>query len=208
MPRVLFFDVKPTPQGVAPYLASAAALKPHLDAIGGCTFIDRFKSLEDSRWLLSHQLWRDEAAMTAWRVHEAHHKTQTKERYEVFEDYRLRVAELLREEEPGKPAWQASSQSSYRAREASAKRRLVVTVESTSATFDAPTGLPGKAFESINRAGEFIHVIACEAWEAALEVTENCRIGAPAYRYRICEVDRDYGLHERGEAPQYYAPKR
>ena len=208
MPRVLFFDVKPTPEGVAPYLATAAALKPRLDCLGGCTFIDRFKCLSDPGWLLSHQIWRDEAAMTAWRVDETHHKAQTKGRYEVFDDYRLRVAELLREEEPGKPAWSAAATSNYRTAYGGKKRRLVVTVESLSAQFDAPKGLPAKAFESINRAGEFIHVVECEAWEAALEVTENCRIGAPAYRYRICEVDRDYGMYERAEAPQYYSPKR
>ena len=49
---------------------------------------------------------RDEAALTAWRVHAGHHGAQEAGRAQVFEDYRLRVAQVVREESPGKPAWQ------------------------------------------------------------------------------------------------------
>lgn len=74
----------------------------------------------------------------------------------------------------------------------------------TDTSFDAPAGCRHEIFESINRSGEFAHLLTVPDYATALEVTENCRIGAPAYRFRVCEVERDYGMFERGEAPQYY----
>ena len=63
-----------------------------------------------------------------------------------------------------------------------------------------------ETFESINRAGEFAHLFTAPNLPTALEITEHCRIGAPAYRFRVCEVERDYGMFDRAEAPQHYPP--
>ena len=201
----LFFEVTPKPGAIDRYLAMAAALKPKLDASGGCLFIDRFRNLERGDSLLSFQIWRDEAALTAWRVHEVHHRTQEAGRAEVFSDYRLRVAQVVREEEPGKPAWQPQRLTAWND-PASRPPRHMVFAESTSAALDAPAGVGHETFESINRAGEFAHLFTVPDLATALELTENCRIGAPAYRFRICEIERDYGMFERAEAPQYYPP--
>lgn len=202
---VLFFEVTPKPGNTERYLALAAALKPKLDAVGGCLFIDRFRNLQQEGSLLSMQIWRDEAALTAWRVHDAHHRTQKAGRNEVFSDYRLRVAEVIREEEPGKPAWQPQRLSAYND-PAHKTPRYVVFAESTSGAFDAPADVAHETFESINRAGEFAHLFTVPDLPTALEITENCRIGAPAYRFRVCEVERDYGMVDRAEAPQHYPP--
>lgn len=199
----LFFEVAPKPGATDRYLGLAAALKPKLDAQGGCLFIDRFRNLDREGWLLSFQIWRDEAALTAWRVDEAHHRTQEAGRDSVFSDYRLRVAQVVRLEEPGKPAWQPQRLSAWND-PAARPARFVVIAESTSADLDAPSDCAHERFESINRAGEFAHLVTVPDYATALEVTENCRIGAPAYRFRICEVERDYGMFERAQAPQYY----
>ena len=201
----LFFEVTPKPGNTGRYLSLAAALKPKLDAVGGCLFIDRFRNLQKDGSLLSFQIWRDEAALTAWRVHDPHHRTQEAGRNEVFSDYRLRVAEVIREEEPGKPAWQPQRLSAYNDPATKAPRYLVF-AESASGAFDAPDGVVHETFESINRAGEFAHLFTVPNLPTALEITENCRIGAPAYRFRVCEVERDYGMHDRAEAPQHYPP--
>ena len=58
------------------YLDLAASLKPKLVAMGGCLFIDRFKSLTRANLLLSYQIWQDEGSMTAWRVEPHHHRVQ------------------------------------------------------------------------------------------------------------------------------------
>ena len=201
----LFFEVKPKPEHFQRYLDMAAALKPQLEKIDGFISIDRYKSLAREGVVLSHSIWRDEAALTAWRVHEGHHRAQDAGRNVVFEDYRLRIAEVLREEMPGKPAWQPQRLSAYNDPAHRAPRYMVV-AEASSAAFDALPGLAPEAFASLNRANEFVHVMDSPDLATSLELTENCRIGAPSYRYRICEVERDYGMFERAEAPQYYPP--
>ena len=79
------------------YLDLAAALRPQLDQIDGFVSIERFESLSQPGKLLSLSFWRDEAAVTAWRNRPAHRATQAKGRSGVFADYRLRVAEVLRD---------------------------------------------------------------------------------------------------------------
>lgn len=43
------------------------------------------------------QFWRDEAAVRAWREHAEHRATQAEGRAGVFDNYRLRVATVLRD---------------------------------------------------------------------------------------------------------------
>ncbi len=47
--------------------------------------------------MLSLSFWRDEAAIRAWRQLETHRAAQSAGRRSVFRDYRLRVAEVLRD---------------------------------------------------------------------------------------------------------------
>ncbi len=201
--RTLFFEVKPKPDRYQEYLDIAAALKPELDLLGGCMFIDRFRSLGREGWILSHQLWRDEASLAAWRAHRSHHQAQAVGRQRVFDDYRLRIAEVLRAEEAGQPPWQAGQRSNYID---AARRRpqFLITAESNAPAFAAPSGLAVESFASINRDGEYIHLLPVPSWAEAVEAIEQCRRDAPAYRYRISEVDRDYGMFHRTAAPQYF----
>ena len=97
----LFFEVQTRPGHRDQYLQLAASLKPALEAMGGCLFIDRFKSLTRENLLLSYQIWQDEGALTAWRAHAYHHEVQTIGREKVFSDYRIRVAQLIHEARPG-----------------------------------------------------------------------------------------------------------
>ena len=63
----LFFEVQTRPGHRDQYLDLAAALKPALEATGGCLSIERFRSLSREDLLLSHQIWQDEGALTACR---------------------------------------------------------------------------------------------------------------------------------------------
>jgi len=141
--------------------------------------------------------------MTAWRTNEIHHKAQTLGRTQIFLDYRLRVAQVLREEEPGKPAWNAQRLNVYND-PVHKSPRYIMAVQSTSADFAAPEATRIESYASIYREGEFLHVAEVPSLRAGLEVSENCRVGAPAYNYRVCEIERDYGMFERAEAAQYY----
>ena len=63
----------------------------------GFISIERFESLAQPGKLLSLSFWRDEGAVAQWRQQESHRRAQAAGRAGVFDDYRLRVAEVLRD---------------------------------------------------------------------------------------------------------------
>ncbi len=79
------------------YLELAGHLRPLLEEIDGFVSIERFASLTDRSKLLSLSYWRDEAAITRWRTTWEHRAAQEKGRAEVFRDYRLRIAAVVRD---------------------------------------------------------------------------------------------------------------
>ena len=79
------------------YLDRAAALVPMLERMDGFISVERFQSIGDPAKILSLSLWRDEAAVAAWRNCEEHRAAQEAGRAGVFRDYRLRVAAVLRD---------------------------------------------------------------------------------------------------------------
>lgn len=79
------------------YLSIAAHLRPLLDNIDGFISIERFESLYQPGKILSLSLWRDEKAVDEWRQLEAHRAAQMKGRAEVFQDYRIRIAGIIRD---------------------------------------------------------------------------------------------------------------
>lgn len=93
----IIFEVQPHPDTRQTYLDIAAALKPQLEKIDGFISIERFESLSTPGKLLSLSFFRDEAAVQDWRRLEVHRKAQSRGRADVFEDYRLRVAHVLRD---------------------------------------------------------------------------------------------------------------
>ena len=80
------------------YLDAAARLRPLLADIDGFLSIERFQSLTTPGKILSLSFWRDEQAVRQWRNLQQHREVQRVGRRSIFEDYRIRVAEVLREE--------------------------------------------------------------------------------------------------------------
>ncbi|HTZ38069.1 MAG TPA: antibiotic biosynthesis monooxygenase, partial [Stellaceae bacterium] len=68
-----------------------------LEQIDGFVSIERFQSLSEPGKVLSLSFWRDEAAIAAWRQLEEHRAAQAKGRGELFRDYRLRIAAVIRD---------------------------------------------------------------------------------------------------------------
>ena len=93
----VIFEVEPRDGRRQAYLDIAASLKPRLEAVDGFVSIERFESLSRPGRILSLSFWRDEAAVAAWRGLEAHRAAQAVGRGEVFADYRLRVASVVRD---------------------------------------------------------------------------------------------------------------
>ncbi len=93
----VIFEAVPHPGQTNAYLDAAAALRPQLEKIEGFISIERFESLVSPGKILSLSYWRDEEAVRRWRNLEAHRRIQAQGRKSIFADYRLRVAEVLRD---------------------------------------------------------------------------------------------------------------
>ena len=93
----VMFEVEPREGRVDGYLDIAANLKPQLEAIDGFISVERFQSLTKPGKLLSLSFWRDEDAVRRWRQLESHRAAQRAGRQQLFADYRLRVAQVLRD---------------------------------------------------------------------------------------------------------------
>ena len=93
----VIFEVEPKEGRRDDYLAIAAALRPLLDRIDGFVSIERFESLTMPGKILSLSFWRDEAAVAVWRNPGEHRAAQAAGRGEIFRDYRLRIADVVRD---------------------------------------------------------------------------------------------------------------
>lgn len=93
----VIFEVTPREGHYDDYLAIAADLKPILEEMDGFISIERFQSLTTPGKVLSLSFWRDEEAVKAWRNVGEHRTAQAKGRNRIFEDYRLRVAGVIRD---------------------------------------------------------------------------------------------------------------
>jgi heme-degrading monooxygenase HmoA len=93
----VIFEVWPKPEHKQQYLDLAAELRPVLEKIDGFISVERFESITEKGKMLSLSFFRDEAAVEAWRNVPGHRKTQAKGRAKIFENYRLRIAGVIRD---------------------------------------------------------------------------------------------------------------
>ena len=93
----VIFELSPKDGCKQNYLKIAASLRPLLDKIDGFISIERFESLYEPGKILSLSFWRDEKAIEEWRQLEAHRAAQAKGRADLFKDYRLRIAGVIRD---------------------------------------------------------------------------------------------------------------
>ena len=93
----VIFEVWPKPDHKQDYLDLAAGLRPILETIDGFISIERFESLAEKGKLLSLSFFRDEAAVAAWRNVAEHRNSQAKGRARIFDNYRIRIAGVVRD---------------------------------------------------------------------------------------------------------------
>ena len=93
----VIFEVTPNPEHKQKYLDIAASLRPQLEKVDGFISIERFQSLTDQNKILSLSFFRDEQAVADWRALQAHRSAQSAGRSGIFQDYRLRVAGVIRD---------------------------------------------------------------------------------------------------------------
>ena len=95
--HVVIFELQPKPEGVDEYLDLAAALKSDLEKIEGFISIERFQSMTIDGKILSLSFWQTEDAIADWRKQVKHREAQSRGYNKLFENYRLRVAEVKRD---------------------------------------------------------------------------------------------------------------
>src|SRR5579884_788552 len=100
----VIFEVLPADGKKAAYLDLAKHLKPMLERIDGFVDNERFESQLRPGWVLSHSTWRDEKSLVRWRTEGEHHRVQEKGRFEIFQDYHLRIGDVTADTDPPKNA--------------------------------------------------------------------------------------------------------
>lgn len=93
----VIFQVVPKPGRADDYFDAAKALAGEVAKIDGFISVERFASVTNPGKFLSLSLWRDEAAVERWYAHAGHRVAQARGRDDVFADYRITVAAVLRD---------------------------------------------------------------------------------------------------------------
>ncbi len=93
----VIFEVYPASGQKSRYLELGAALRAELETIDGFISVERFESLTEPGKLLSLSFFRDEEAVQNWRNLTKHRAAQQVGRSGVFSEYRLRVAQVIRD---------------------------------------------------------------------------------------------------------------
>lgn len=93
----VIFEVTPKDGRQDAYLDLAADLAPLLQEVDGFVSIERFRSLTTPGKMLSLSFFRDEDAIAQWRAKEKHRTAQAAGRASIFDDYRIRIASVIRD---------------------------------------------------------------------------------------------------------------
>lgn len=114
----VIFEVHPADGRKDDYLAIAARMRPLAEDTEGFVTVERFQSLTDPGKILSLSFFEDEEAVARWRNLAQHRAVQSEGRGGIFDDYRLRIAEVVRDygmyDRAGAPA---DSQQIHQARD-------------------------------------------------------------------------------------------
>lgn len=95
--HILIFEVWPKPEYRERYLELAAELRAELEQMPGFVSVERFQSLYDEGKMLSISVWESLEAIATWKAHQGHRQAQYLGRTEYFADYRLRIAEVVKD---------------------------------------------------------------------------------------------------------------
>lgn len=216
----VIFEVLPAEGRKDDYLELARHLKPNLERIDGFIDNERFESQRRPGWVLSHSTWRDEKSLVRWRTEGDHHRAQAKGRFEIFEDYHLRIGDVTSDTAPPREAPVLErrldetevGEAKFVTLTEITPRKGVALVHRADPLL-AHVGLDLRAggvvehdvFASIYNAGKMALLISWKDANAADSWTPRKADGIDELRHRKIRIVRDYGRFDRREAPQYYA---
>jgi heme-degrading monooxygenase HmoA len=215
----VIFEVLPNEGKKDEYLGLAKHLKPILEKIDGFVDNERFESQLRPGWVLSHSTWRDEKSVVRWRTEGEHHATQAKGRFDIFQDYHLRVGDVTFDTDPPR---EAPIQERRFDETEVGNAKLVTFTEITpakgAATAEQAELLPAHlgldleinaiaehdVWASIYNPGKMALLVAWTDAKAGGLWMPSKIDGIETLRHRRVRVVRDYGRFDRREAPQFY----
>lgn len=86
------------------YLAESARVRDVVAGLEGFRGVERFESCATPGRYVALGFFDDEAAVTRWRIRPEHRRAQALGRRRFFTDYRLRMAEVVRDYGPSERA--------------------------------------------------------------------------------------------------------
>lgn len=223
---VVIFEVQPKAERWNQYLELAGKLRPELEKIAGFIDNERYRSERTEGRVLSLSTWVDEKALIRWRTHGQHHGVQEKGRFEVFQDYHLRVGEVVADTHT--PSGQRVLEERLDETAVGSAKAISIT-EVDPLSGDAPLlrdaatladrlSVPRSDPEAVIDIETYVGInvpsrtLLLVAWQSAAAVAgwrpPPGLEGAGRVRHRRVRVVRDYGLADRREAPQYYPEVR
>jgi heme-degrading monooxygenase HmoA len=215
----VIFEVLPNEGKKDDYLEKAKYLKPIIETVDGFIDNERFESRLKPGWVLSHSTWRDEKSVVRWRTVGEHHAMQEKGRFEIFQDYHLRIGEATFDTDPPKDAPIEELRLDETAVGAGKFVTFTEITPSKGAAFASQTNLlpahfgldlkdsgvvDHDTYDSIYNPGKIALLIGWKDAEAASRWSPKKIDGVEKLRHRRIRVVRDYGRFDRREAPQYY----
>ena len=93
---VVVFEVTPKEGKAQDYFDIAAELRLELEQVDGFLSVERFESLTTPGKYVSLSFWRDADAVAAWHGTENHALAQARGKSEIFQDFRITVADSIR----------------------------------------------------------------------------------------------------------------
>ncbi len=202
---VVLFEVQPHADLWDEYLKVAKLLRPELENIDGFVDNTRYASDRTPGRLLSLSTWRDEKSLVRWRSQATHHDHgQTRGRFEIFADYRLRVAQVTDDSHPpvGVPLRQ------HRDDETEIGRAKTATILEPTKPDALPDLHDADGLVDLERYDGVLDPhppLLLASWANLPAARASTPAPAPdGLRIRHARTIREYGLRDRREAPQYF----
>jgi heme-degrading monooxygenase HmoA len=214
----VLFEVRPKAEQWNAYLDNAKRLRSVLEKMDG--FVDniRYRSLTREGWILSLSNWKDEKALIRWRTNAEHHAVQEKGRFQILEDYHLRVGQVT--VDTRLPTGYALQEQRLDETEAGIGTAITLIdaghAKAVGPDFsakdlarslgldDAAPGLQSwDVFDAVLTPGTPIVLMSWHDPRFAEALEKRVSLSA-VLRLRRVRIIRDYGMGDRREAPQYY----
>jgi heme-degrading monooxygenase HmoA len=212
------FEIFPKRERFDEYLALAKHLKPILEKVDGFVDNERFESRGRPGWILSHSTWRDEKSLVRWRTTGEHYVIQKRGRFEIFQDYHLRIGDVIADTDPPKEA--PIDEKRFDETEIGVGKFVTLTeaLPQQGTTFGSLTELAPSLGLDLNRSGVVDHDVFTSIYnpgKLALLVTwrnaQNAKDWTPTWtekirplRHRIVRIVRVSAKFDRREAPQFF----